>query len=307
MLSNVYSYPYDTLVDAVYYGLYLPNELEPKGYLSAAVVRKIPWTDDFKISHEAPLKVELLDSSKGKDTGGACTEAFSRLVALLKEHKLFNLHTITWPHEDFTILSVQYPVRVWRFAASLFGIICQGAHITAYVNTDAGIKIWTPRRSANVGTFPNMLDSTVAGGVSAGYTPYQTAIKEGYEEASLPADLLERDMRPVGVLTYMTQGDAGHGKDLGLAMPDAIHVYDLELAADVVPTPCDDEVKEFYLMGVAEVKAALLRREFKPNVAIVLVDFFIRHGIITDGNEPDYAEINMRIHRKLPFATSPWR
>jgi hypothetical protein len=34
-----------------------------------------------------------------------------------------------------------------------------------------------------------------------------------------------------------------------------------------------------------------------------LVDFLIRHGIITPENEPDFVEISMRLHRRLPFRT----
>lgn len=84
-----------------------------------------------------------------------------------------------------------------------------------------------------------------------------------------------------------------------------IHVYDVELAEDVVPEPHADEVKEFYLLTVDEVKAALARNEFKTNSAAAMVDLFIRHGIVTADNEVDYAEISMRLHRTLPFAIAP--
>lgn len=94
-------------------------------------------------------------------------------------------------------------------------------------------------------------------------------------------------------------------KTLRLVKPDMVHVYDLELAEDVVPKPHDDEVKEFYLMTPDEVKTALLNKEFKTNSAAAMIDFFIRHGIITADNEVDYPELSMRLHRTLPFSTAP--
>ena len=35
-----------------------------------------------------------------------------------------------------------------------------------------------------------------------------------------------------------------------------------------------------------------------------MIDFFIRHGITSADNERDSAEINMRLHRTLPFRHS---
>lgn len=57
-------------------------------------------------------------------------------------------------------------------------------------------------------------------------------------------------------------------------------------------------------MTIDEVKAALATSEFKTNSALVMIDFFIRHGIITAENEEHYAEIVARLHRKLPLPTS---
>lgn len=151
------------------------------------VVEKIPWTSDFMIAHEKPRRVDVLDSSDGKDTSAACNRAFAKVVAAYQEKDRFNL-----------------------------------------------------------------------------------------------------------------KGEVG-----GLVKPEMVHVYDMEVAEDVVPKPHDDEVKEFYLMTPDETKKALFRQEFKTNSAAVMIDFFIRHGIITADNERDYPEMNMRLHRTLPFATAP--
>lgn len=39
--------------------------------------------------------------------------------------------------------------------------------MTAFVRSEEGIKIWVPRRSRHLVTYPDMLDTTVAGGLKA--------------------------------------------------------------------------------------------------------------------------------------------
>jgi len=94
------------------------------------------------------------------------------------------------------------------------------------------MKIWVARRSSTIITYPNMLDSTVAGGVSAGYTPFETIIREADEEASFPEDLVRGNIRSVEVLTYMTLLEEGQVK------PDMCSTVRLgRRRRDVVPKP----------------------------------------------------------------------
>ena len=91
---------------------------------------------------------------------------------------------------------------------------------------------------------------------------------------------------------------------MGLLQPECQYVYDLEVEPGLKPKPNDDEVQGFYLWSVEEVKRHLVMGEFKPNCALVLLDFFVRHGILTAENEKNYIEIVARLHRKLPFPTT---
>ncbi|KAK3357824.1 NUDIX hydrolase domain-like protein [Lasiosphaeria hispida] len=297
------SCPYESSFFEPLYQLYIPNDDRPHGYLVPSIVQKIPWTSDFRITHEKPRRVDVLDSSNGKDTSAAVNAAFTGVVNACLERDLFNLKAKMY--EEFTVVGVPYPVRLYRFAAALFGIVSQGAHLTVYTRTSSGLKIWVPRRSTTIATYPNKLDSTVAGGVSAGTTPFETIVREAEEEASLPSVLVRRNIRAAGVLTYVTLLEKGQGEVGGLVKPDMVHVYDMEAAEDVIPKPHDDEVKSFCLMTPEEVKEALLKKEFKTNSAAVFIDFFIRHGLITADDEVNYTEMNMRLHRTLPFATAP--
>jgi isopentenyldiphosphate isomerase len=64
--------------------------------------------------------------------------------------------------------------------------------------------------------------------------------------------------------------DPKNGGESGLIASDIVYVYDLELPEDAVCRQNDDEVKEFYLMKIDEVKEGLARTEFKANSALVM-------------------------------------
>jgi hypothetical protein len=52
---------------------------------------------------------------------------------------------------------------------------------------------------------------------------------------------------------------------------------------------------------VEEIQENLAKGEFKPNCALLMLDFFIRHGILTPQNESDFDEIKKRLHREIEF------
>jgi 8-oxo-dGTP pyrophosphatase MutT (NUDIX family) len=174
--------------------------------------------------------------------------------------------------------------------------------MTAYVRAESsyGMKIWVPRRSPTKSTFPGMLDNTVAGGLMAGEDPFECIVREADEEASLPEEIMRQLAKPVGGVSYIYITDEGAG-EAGLIYPECQWVYDIELPENVIPSPKDGEVAEFSLCTVEEVQDQLAQGQFKPNCALILLDFFVRHGILTRENEPDYDEIKQRIHRVLPF------
>ncbi|KAI0884624.1 uncharacterized protein GGS22DRAFT_144982 [Annulohypoxylon maeteangense] len=303
LLESCDNFPYDIVPSEVYYQLFLPNDVQPHGYLLPETVLKMPWTPDFLVLHIHPRSVIVLDSSNGADTPGAVNAAFARLIDTCIEQDTF--HVIARTHsEPFSILSALYPVHMERFASALFGITSQGAYITAYTKAEDGsMRLWIPRRAKHLYTSPGMLDSTVAGGIRDGHSPLDTLIHEADEEASLPEELVRERVQSVGVLTYVSITADGFPGEKGLVIPDIIYVHDLELPSDVVPKPNDDEVEVFYSMGVEEVRERLLNGEFKPDSAAVLIDFFIRHGVITAEGERDYIELSTRLHRRLPFRT----
>lgn len=137
--------------------------------------------------------------------------------------------------------------------------------------------------------------------MATGEDPFECLVREAEEEASLPADYVRANAIADGTVTYVHIRDERAGGETGLIQPECQYVYDLEMPPSLIPRPNDSEVEQFYLWTVEEVQASLGRGEFKPNCALLMLDFFIRHGVITESNEKDYQEIKKRIHRDLEF------
>ena len=80
-------------------------------------------------------------------------------------------------------------------------------------------------------------------------------------------------------------------------MPTTLRTDDfllsVELPQGLVPLCADGEVDGFVLMPIPELLASL-RDElplWKPNAALVAVDFLVRHGLVNVDDEPGYIEL----------------
>lgn len=253
---------------------------------------------------------------------GENEEQRSRIVAAttraMRETGFFSVLK-GWRDELYPVYGPKGEVlfSIERAASGLFGIITYGAHMTVYSRSKSGgvgdgkgeMKIWVPRRAKNKSTYGGMLDNTVAGGLATGEIPFEGLVREASEEASLPEKLVRERAKAVGTVTYFHIRDERAGGETGLLQPEFQYVYDLELEEDekdengevISCKPSDDEVEEFKVMTVAEIKESLRKGEFKPNCALVLLDFFVRHGILHQGNEESYSQIVARLHRLLEF------
>jgi 8-oxo-dGTP pyrophosphatase MutT (NUDIX family) len=264
----------------------------------------MPFADDFLVRHEKPRSVTVVIPSDIVDICAAVNRAFQRVIDRCIDQGKF--HVLSGRHSEyFALLGANYPIRIERFATSLFGVTSCGVHLVSYVHTDDGLRVWIARRAAHLYISGGKLDTTVAGGVKAGVSPLQTIVEEAQEEASLPEDLVRERVRARDVMTIMNcTGDDFPGEK-GLVCPDVVYLYDMELPTGVVPKPQDEEVQSFTLMTVDAVQKAILADEFKPDSAAVLVAFFIRQSIITPENEKDFVDIVQHLHRRLPFPIKP--
>ncbi len=184
-------------------------------------------------------------------------------------------------------------VRAWgeeplltmdRSAVNRFGVQAFGIHLNGFVRTPGGLEMWIAKRSERVRTEPGKLDHLMAGGQPYGLSLEENLAKECAEEASIPADLAARAV-PTGSVSYRLETIEG-------LRDDTLFTYDLELPSDFEPVPHDGEVAWFQHWPVERVMAKV-RDEgaaFKFNVPLVLIDFFVRHGLLGP-DEPGYAGI----------------
>lgn len=183
--------------------------------------------------------------------------------------------------------------RLDRRMAPLLGVRSYGIHVNGWCRRQDGLYMWIARRAMDRDVYPGMLDNMVAGGLPDGLSVTDNLLKEAHEEAGLsPAQAMTA--KAVGSIQYCQQQDANRLK------PDTLFMYDLEMTDGMVPVNADGEVAEFMLMPVADVAAlAAQGGVFKPNCALVILDFLIRHGCITP-DHPDYLRYCYYLRQPLP-------
>lgn len=205
---------------------------------------------------------------------------------ILSEHHLYSRFD-----EVFDIFAPDGQVlgQIDRGALPLLGIAARGVHVNGVVKRHNQCYLWVGHRAANKRLDPGKMDHLAAGGVSAGLSPFDTMIKEAAEEAGIPA-ILSRQAQQVATLNYLQNRPEGLRRD-------TLYCYDLILPDDFTPRPVDGEVTRFELMKL-ETVVQLVRDtdEFKFNVNLVLIDFFIRHGVFS---RDDACEIGAALYQEV--------
>jgi hypothetical protein len=176
-----------------------------------------------------------------------------------------------------------------RGAVPYFGTRAYGVHLNGYVGWGNALELWVGRRARDKSVAPGKFDNLVAGGRASGFGLLDTLIKEGREEADIP-EMLVRKARPTGFCSYLIEAEEGIRNDL-------LFNFDLELPADFVPRNTDGEIDEFQRWPIAKVVERLAHSDdFKFNVALVNIDFLVRHGYLAP-EDKDYVEIVRGLRR----------
>lgn len=258
----------------------------------------------FTIKSNDGSVTELRFNDKEEDARNAKIDKIARTL-----HEKSELKEVKgWRDEKYAVYVHGNPyVLVERAIAGILGILTYGIHVNGYmIDTKSNeIKFWIPRRSATKPTWPLMLDNIVAGGIGYPHGINDTVIKESMEEANLSKTEIEKSIRSAGVLSYIyfpqKFDKTCFSSESAYIVGEVEYIFDLALPEEIVPRPNDDEVDSFNLLTLQETIDAISRKEFKPNCALVMTDFLIRHGYITSENEPNFLELVNRMHRKLPF------
>lgn len=176
--------------------------------------------------------------------------------------------------------------QIDRGAIPSFGIEATGVHVNGLTRRDGGLSVWIARRAANKLLDPGKLDHVVAGGVPAGLGLMETVIKEAGEEATIPP-ALAATARHVGEIRYAMVRPEGLRRD-------HLHCYDIDLPGSFVPEAADGEVESFELWPIARAFETVRDTDaFKFNVNLVLIDLFIRLGLIA-GEEASALRVALR-------------
>lgn len=233
------------------------------------------------------LTPESVRLSGALDTYEKRTHALERVVESLDRQNVFLFRKMRemYPVHDGWGRDPSFEVE--RNALMFFGLRTQGVHVNGYSIDQANrMTIWLQERAATLSAWPGLLDQMAAGGQPIGLSVRENMVKEGGEEALLPKDIMEQSVA-TGTISYCLAFGEGLRRD-------TIFTFDLRLPEGVIPRPDHEEVASFQSFTADEALAMLYdptETRFKPNADLVLIDFFIRHGMITAETEPDYVRI----------------
>jgi len=221
---------------------------------------------------EFALAGERLVLAPRHDSFETRTAALARAGLLLSDHYGVPLHGEIYP---VIVKAGDSPLaKIDRAAIPWFGVKGCGVHANGFVRRSDGLHLWIARRTASRAVDPGKLDNMIGGGMPFGMTAEDNLAKEAWEEAGLSSDQIGPARELSGRLSYKVE------KMKGLRN-DTLFVFDLELPEDCLPVNTDGEVDAFVLMPSQEVLEIVRTTDlFKFNCALVLIDFFLRHGLI---------------------------
>lgn len=253
-----------------------------------------------------------------------CTAAFDHVTDhLLSSGITTRKHSDIYPIYPFTEMSnidkqgddsqpneKTVLAHVNRSTAPYLGIDSVGVHLNCYVchdngesSSEASIKgVWLAKRAPTKLHFPNVWDTTVAGGQPANLSLFDNIIKEAHEEAGVPEEWIRKPSHASGTffsdhthdpLTITT------AKDDGTCMKRSIYYsFDLKVPHSWTPTPVDGEVSEFRLYSMQELEEELRFGEsVRPSMRAVLLDFMIRHNALRGADNVNDLRDAMRRER----------
>jgi len=236
-------------------------------------VFKMPWSDNF-IKDDKSKCIRVKGTSNGEGTANAVNAAFQEVIDAAIDSNIFP-KVLHGHSEMYLIAREQGLITIERFGTSLFGTLARGVYLTGYKRVNGSFKFWVSRRGSKV-LSPNKLDMTAAGGVRADQTPLDCLLQEASEEASLDPEFVRKNAKKTDAITYVTRHP-----DTELLYSCIMYGYQLDLQDKIPKSGNVDEVAEFTLRSVEEVQAAMLHNGFRAGCSLFMIDFFMRHGIIT--------------------------
>jgi 8-oxo-dGTP pyrophosphatase MutT (NUDIX family) len=255
-----------------------------------------------QIHHEIALRLrDFPDLFVQRDRGVSLSDAHSdpagRSAALRAVSQRLAEDGLIAPlrGEDYRVVADwgdQPLLQLDRAAIPAFGCKAFGIHLNGVVQRREGLFLWIGKRAAGMAVEPGKLDNMVAGGQPVGLSLRDNLLKEAAEEAGI-APALAGSAIPVGAITYCMEEGFGLKRD-------TLFLYDLAMPDGVIPVAVDGEVEHFTLRATQDLVDQLRQGfAFKFNVALVLIDFMLRRGLLSPDDEPDYLALVEGLHRDI--------
>jgi Domain of unknown function (DUF4743) len=266
------------VVDGIHVGWVMPD--------FAIALARFPHV--FQVDAKSVTLQPRLDSFETR------SEAVAEVLSTLRAEGLVP----GWRNELYAVAQGfhEEPLLVMERAATvLFGTLSYCVNLNGFVGRERQMKLWVAKRADSKPIDPGMLDIIVSGGQPMGISPWDNLMKECREEAGMPIALAQK-AKSVGIITLVALIQ-GHMR-IGLQFN-----YDLELPEDFTPQNTDGEVAGFMLMPVGALMERLRKAdEFSYDVALVQLDFLIRHGFVGP-EDPDFLDLIANLRQPIPWAT----
>lgn len=175
---------------------------------------------------------------------------------------------------------------VKRFYAPYLGIHFKTVMVHGFYND----RYWAAKRGKIVEGAPGMMDIMVAGAVRHDQTLEEAVLDEGHAEAGVAPECLAK-IRPVQELELFYHTDSG------FLMNETFYIYEYDTKGEFVPhTNLPLEVEGFQEYSFQDIMIAVQHGGiFKGQINLVLVDFLMRHGLLTS-DHADYAEAHQLLY-----------
>lgn len=259
------------------------------GLVRPAVAQELlPYKDVFEINENEVSLVKHLDTY---DNRSAAVED------VLKQLKIKNKFIALrgWRNECYNVRATYDSkplLKMDRSSTCLFGIKNYGINVNGYVrHPELGLCLWLQKRSEHKQRWAGYWDTVVGGGISTGQDVLGTVYKECEEEASIGADY-RKDIVSAGTVSVFYESEEG-------IFPDVAFVFDLDLPLNFAPKNVDGEVDSFKLVPIRDCLKIIEDGRFNKTILSVVVDFCVRHSVITPHNNPYYLGIVEMLHLEI--------
>lgn len=310
---------------------------EVVGFMRDSIQKEMFWDQRTFVLNEVEKTIVLRPLMRPGDSAAAASKKALEELCMINHWRFDHCltkwlrgprdtriyHCIHNTHPEWQDLGIPLPAR------GLFGVLTLGVHLNVYtvktVNGREEIdKIWVCHRAAGEElAYSGMLDQPVAGGlepvdrVDGKFAPFVTLKREAFEEAGMDLDLETKTMtflegwrrktlgtvESASYITYYDCKDRSAGcHSQGHLEPGVRFLYDLKLADPSFQLKGREvNIEKFETYTVEQVKEQLRCKRWKPNCALVMLDFLVRKGLVSDSNDDRFQDIKEGLRMDLPF------